>query len=550
MYSTYCHQTRPDQTRPFEVLTTPAYIHPSISLFLLFYSLTETRKSTAQATKMAGGDITHPEPARSTDEEEHLGHVEGKFPQEPDSLSLDPALEKQVRRKLDYHLIPLVMGLYLVAFLDRSNIGNAETAGLSKDLGFDDRHFQWLLTIFYIPYILFEWCALMWKIIPPHIWAFICVLVWGLASTLQAAAFDWEGLMVCRFFLAVAEAGYGPGIPYLLSFFYKRHELGLRCGIFLSAAPLATTFASALAYGITSGHPRIDSWRLLFLVEGIPSILLAFVAFRCLPDSPDTARFLNAQEKEVARRRAIQQTGSEGKARIGHISFKDLVSSLRDIKTWIPPLMYFSCNVSFSSLPVFLPSILENMGFTAIKAQGLSAPPYFLSFVICIVTTYIADRTQQRALVIACLSLVAGVGYLLLATRQPLGVRYFGVFLAAAGIFPAIANILPWTINNQGNDSKRGASIVLLNVIGQCGPLLGTRMFPASDGPDFVTGMSVCAGFIFFNALLALMLRLVLARENKIFAERDAQSELANDGQGSRGLVGVEDEGYGYRNVL
>lgn len=73
----------------------------------------------------------------------------------------------------------------LVAFLDRSNIGNAQTAGMGKDLGFDDAEYQWLLTIFYIPYILFEWCALMWKAIPPHIWAFSCVLVWGLASTLQ-----------------------------------------------------------------------------------------------------------------------------------------------------------------------------------------------------------------------------------------------------------------------------------------------------------------------------------------------------------------------------
>ncbi|XXG95403.1 hypothetical protein Hte_001665 [Hypoxylon texense] len=87
---------------------------------------------------------------------------------ESDGLRIDPALEKRVRRKIDYHLVPLLMGLYLVAFLDRSNIGNAETAGMSKDLGFDDEHYQWLLTIFYIPYIVFEWAALMWKAVPPH----------------------------------------------------------------------------------------------------------------------------------------------------------------------------------------------------------------------------------------------------------------------------------------------------------------------------------------------------------------------------------------------
>ncbi|KAI0888453.1 putative MFS transporter [Annulohypoxylon maeteangense] len=451
---------------------------------------------------------------------------------------IDPAIEKRVIRKIDRAVIPLVMGLYLVAFLDRSNIGNAETAGMSKDLKFDDAHYQWLLTIFYIPYIVFEWAALMWKVVPP-----------GLASTLQAAAFNWQGLMVCRFFLAMAEAGYGPGVPYLLSFFYKRHELGFRCGIFLSAAPLATTFAGALAYGITSGHPSIPNWRVLFLVEGLPSIVLAALAYFRLPDSADTARFLDEDEKRVAKLRAIQQTGSEGTERIGHINFKDVFMSLLDVKTWIPPLMYFSCNVSFSSLPVFLPTILQNMGFTAINAQGLSAPPYFLSFLVCIASTWVADKTRQRGYMIIALSLMAGVGYILLLTCKSVAVRYFGVFLAAAGVFPAISNILPWTINNQGSDSKRGAGIALLNIVGQCGPLLGTRVFPSKDAPYFHMGMGLCAGFMFFNALLALTLRTYLAWENKRFEKADEAARQAGiDPESS--ATGVENSGYGFRNFL
>ncbi|KAI5861332.1 major facilitator superfamily transporter [Durotheca rogersii] len=476
-----------------------------------------------------------------------------------DPLYIDPDLERRVRRKIDRNLVPLVMVLYLVAFLDRSNIGNAETAGMSNDLGFDDPHYQWLLTIFYIPYILFEWTALMWKAVPPHIWAFSCVIVWGLAATLQAAAFNWEGLMVCRFFLAMAEAGFGPGVPYLLSFFYKRHELGFRCGLFVSAAPLATTFAGALAYGITSGRPaRLANWRLLFLVEGLPSVLLAFVAWRYMPDAPDTARFLTDDERQVARLRAIQQTGTEGTQRVGHVDVRDVFAALADLKTWIPPLMYFSCNVSFSSLPVFLPSIIQSMGFTAINSQGLSAPPYFLSFLVCLGTTWVADRTRQRGLMIAGLSAVAGVGYVLLATCAGVGPRYAGVFLAAAGVFlaaagvfPAIANVLPWTLNNQGSDARRGAGVALLNFVGQCGPLLGTRLFPTRDRPYYVPGMAVCAAFMFFNALLALALRALLARENRRFEARDAAARAAGavDPRAAAG-VGVENDGYGFRNFL
>ena len=125
----------------------------------------------------------------------------------------------------------------------------------------------------------------------------------------------------------------------------------------------------------------------------------------------------------------------------------------------------------FASLPVFLPTILEDMGFGSINAQGLTAPPFFLSFLVTIASTWIADKTQQRGYMIMFLTCVGGIGYILLVTVKTVGVRYFGVFLAASGIFPSIANILPWVTNNQGSDTRRGAAIMLLNLIGQCGPL-------------------------------------------------------------------------------
>jgi sugar phosphate permease len=142
--------------------------------------------------------------------------------------------------------------------------------------------------------------------------------------------------------MAVAEAGYGPGLPYLLSFFYMRSEIGLRCGLFLSAAPFATCFAGALAYGITSGHSALANWKLLFLVEGLPSICLAFVAWFFLPDSPEKARFLDTEEKEVARARAIRQVGQEGITRVGGISFKEVGAALLDIKNWLTAV---SCDI-------------------------------------------------------------------------------------------------------------------------------------------------------------------------------------------------------------
>lgn len=249
-----------------------------------------------------------------------------------------------------------------------------------------------------------------------------------------------------------------PGIIYLLSFFYLRHEVGFRCGLFASAAPLASTFSGALAYGITSGHARIANWRLLFLVEGLPTIAMAAVAFFFIPDSPERAKFLTAEEKSVVRSRAMRQVGTSADDRVGGVNIKDVLLVVFDLKAWLCGLMYFCGNVSYSSLPVFLPTIIQNMGYTAIDAQGLSAPPSFAAFLFAWITTWIADRTQQRTLVLFVTSVVGGVGYIILATVETVGVRYFATFLASAGVFSTIPNILGLTLSKY---SGVGVTIVI-----------------------------------------------------------------------------------------
>ncbi|PLN77230.1 MFS general substrate transporter [Aspergillus taichungensis] len=505
-----------------------------------------------QTTLTVSDDEIQPAPTADP-EKQTLSHDEAQtaLPEMPPAaVSIDPEIEKRVLRKLDLRVPTLLGFLYLLSLLDRSNIGNAKIAGMREDLQLDSQRYSWLLTIFYIAYTVFEFAALMWKVMPPHQWAAITVMAWGIVATCQAAAFNWESMMALRFLLGMAEAAFGPGTPYLLSFFYRRHELGLRCGMFVSAAPLANTFAGALAYGITSGHSKLANWRLLFLVEGSPSLIAAVVAWYFLPDHPSTARFLTEEEKEVARARGMRRSGES--ERSTGIDWRDVGRTVLDAKAWLTALMYFSCNVSFSSLPVFLPTILEEMGFSSINAQGLTAPPYFASFLVTLATTWIADRFQQRGLTIAICSVVGAVGYTLLATSLSVGVRYLGVFLAAAGVFPCIANILPWVLNNQGSDTRRGVGIVILNLVGQCGPFLGTNVFPDRDAPRYIRGQAICAAFMYFTTLLALGLRALLMWENRRLdqehgtkAEREARGGPAHDD-----TVGEENYGAGFRYVF
>ena len=283
------------------------------------------------------------------DLEKKADEVEAATYQSPNHHHVLPHIEKRVVRKMDFRIVPLVTALYVLAFLDRSNIGNARIAGMTQDLHLVGNDYQWLLTIFYITYILFEFQVLMWKVVPPHRWLAFTVLGWGILATVQAGTHNWSGMMACRFFLGISEAGFGPGIPFLLSFFYLRHEVGVRIAIFLSAAPLATTFSGALAYGITSGHSHLANWRLLFLVEGLPTICMVPVAYFFLPDTPDQARFLTPEEKAVAKARGVRQVG--GVVRIGGIAWKEVGAALLDAKCWFTALMYFSVSTLKFSLP-------------------------------------------------------------------------------------------------------------------------------------------------------------------------------------------------------
>ena len=180
--------------------------------------------------------------------------------------------------------------------------------------------------------------------------------------------------------------------------------------------------------------------------------------------------------------------------------------------------MFFSCNVAFSSMPVFLPTIINELGYSSIRSQALSAPPYLLSFVIVLLTARASDIYRVRSTFILLHALLAASGYALSflggALSLPPILRYLAVYPACVGFFSCVTLIITWTINNQDSDSKRGAGVAMLQFLGQCGPLLGTRLYPESDGPLYLRGMGICAGFMVAVGVLAQTLRFVLVREN------------------------------------
>ena len=146
--------------------------------------------------------------------------------------------------------------------------------------------------------------------------------------------------MACRVFLGIAESAYGPGVPLYLTYFYPRDQVGFRHGVFISGAAMANAYGGALAYGITQIKGSLAPWRILFLIEGLPTIAFALVAYKFLPDGITQAKFLNEREKEVALHFvARNQRLDVGKPQ--GLRFKEVLEGLRDPKSFIPAICYF-----------------------------------------------------------------------------------------------------------------------------------------------------------------------------------------------------------------
>ncbi|CAH0023694.1 unnamed protein product [Clonostachys rhizophaga] len=434
-----------------------------------------------------------------------------------------PEEEAKAVRKLDWCLIPLLGFLYMVSYIDRGNIGNAYTAGMGSEWGITSDQYSWLVTSYYIGYIVFHWLILVWKFVPIRLWTACMAFGWGVISMIQAGATSFGGLMTTRFLIGAFEAGFVPAVALYMTFFYHRREMGLRYGLFISFSPLANCFASALAYGIVHAKTSIAEWQLLFIVEGIPTLFLAVAAYFYLPASPSQCVYLDERQNAIIAARAIKGRGQDQQ---GKLNFSQVFAAFYDYKNYLQAIIIFCLNTAFGSLPAYLPTILTSMGFTSLRAQGLSACPYLSAFFICILSSFISDRVRTRGIFVILFSCAGAAGYVILATVETTGVRYFATFLVCAGVFPAVALTFTWVTDNQGSASKRGAGLAIFGMVGQCGPILGARLFPKNEGPYYEKGMWICCGVLLFAALVALVLSLSLRWQNKQRDSRHGKSDI------------------------
>jgi MFS family permease len=187
-------------------------------------------------------------------------------------------------------------------------------------------------------------------------------LTWSIAATCQAAAFNRAGLFVCRLFVGVGESMFGQAMAFHLSLWYTKRDLAKRIGLFISAGALSGAFGGLISFGVNSiKNPKIDSWRILFLIEGCPSLLLAICVALFMPSRPETSRLLDQDQRTLCLTRLNEDNTQEQS--LG-IDWKGVKRCLTDWKTYVISIGYSCMNLGLGSVGGFLPTIIKGLGYS------------------------------------------------------------------------------------------------------------------------------------------------------------------------------------------
>lgn len=384
-----------------------------------------------------------------------------------DHIEIDKVKERKLVRKLDLHIVPVVMLLYTLSFLDRVNIGNARLYGLTEDLGLDSTQYQVAVSILFVTYILSELPSnlIIKHYVTPSHWISFIATSWGIISTLTGITRNYGGLVACRLLLGLVEGGLFPGLAIYLTFFYTKRELALRIGYLFVSAAVAGACGGLLAYaiGYMDGVAGLRGWRWIMIIEGLPTFVLGIVTWFVLADDPETAYYLNAEERQMIVDRKAAQIGISDQ-----FEWHDVRKGLKDWKIYVFCAGQFCMDTMLYGYSTFLPTIIKAIRPDASSAivQVLTIPCYAVGAIAYMSAARYSDWRQSRGPVVCLFALISVVGYALLISNVSSNAHYAGCFLVAIGLYVAVGIPLAWLPSNNPRYGKRTTATGLQLTIG------------------------------------------------------------------------------------
>ncbi|KAJ2932279.1 hypothetical protein H1R20_g4820, partial [Candolleomyces eurysporus] len=350
------------------------------------------------------------------------------------------------------------------------------------------------------------------------------MVAWGLVMTLMCLCHTYEGLIIARVFLGLAESGLFPGITFYLSLWYRRRDVAKRIAIFFSAATVAGAFGGLLAYGIEhmEGIGGLHGWQWIFCLEGIATVLVAFVAFFYMHDYPETATFLTPTERALI----VQMLKEDKQGMATHFEWKYVWHAMKDYKTYVQIGIYIGLLVPVYAIALFTPTIVRDLGYSAANAQLLTIPPFFAGCICTIAAGIYSDKRNLRGPFVIGGCFVSLIGYIILISQSRPGVSYFGAILAAVGVYPTIAVDLAWAGSMAGGDICKGVTLAMVIGIGNLGGVCSSFIY--LSGPRFFAGHGTIIGFLTMSISLSAFAMWDYNRLNKrnhAICERDGIDE-------------------------
>ncbi|KAH8822078.1 major facilitator superfamily domain-containing protein [Xylogone sp. PMI_703] len=462
-----------------------------------------------------------------------------------ESPQFDLSLEKKVLMKTDLNLIPILFLLFPCAFVNRINIGNARIQGLEKDLNMKGQDYNLALSIFFVLYILLEvpYNLLLRKVRPSTPMS-ATMIGWGVVTVCQGVTQSFAGSVVCRVLIGAFESGFFPSCIYLMSMYYRRHELQWRFNLFFSASVIAGAFSGLLAYAIAhmDGVAGYHGWRWIFILEGIFTVLVAIVSYWIIPDWPETARFLKEDEREllVYRLRHIWTTGTVKLQSV----FLGMSRSIWGKTNSFTPFtssaaMYLGIVTTSYSGAFFTPTVLQQLGWTSVRAQIMSIPTFVVAAICALSSAMLSDKLKHRLAFIIGGCLLATIGYVILLNMHhvKVGVRYFALYAIVAGGYIAQPIALIWLSNNVAGHYKIAIAPAMQVGLGNCGGTIASNVFIESQAPTYPLGFGLGLGLVWLCACSATMFLFYIHRENRLRDEgkQDERYNLPEDEQNNLG---------------
>ncbi|MFF1831075.1 MFS transporter [Paenarthrobacter sp. NPDC058040] len=389
---------------------------------------------------------------------------------DPTTARIDrKSIQSIVMRKVALRLVPFLMFAYFLNYLDRTNLSFAKLT-MSAEIGLSETMFGLSSGLFFLGYVLLE--------VPSNLalyrfgarrWISRIMVSWGLVTMAMAFVNSPVSLSVLRFLLGVAEAGFFPGILLYLTFWFPRHVRVRLVGIFMLALPLSSAFGAPLSSAIIEyldGALGFSGWQLVFLLQGLPTVLLGIVTWFYLTDKPREAKWLNQRERDWLEGTMAAEEHSVAES--GHASMRE---GLKDVRVWGLGIVYFGLNYGMFALAFFLPTIVGGLArsfstdFTLMQTGLISAVPFLFGAMAMMLWARHSDLKQERIWHVAAPVILSGISvptalYMNspLATMAVISLTAIGIYSA----FPVFWSLPPSFLTGKG----AAAGIAVVNTIG------------------------------------------------------------------------------------